>query len=320
MAHPKKTGIRDSWKDYFSFNNRVRRGLIVLFVLISVEAGALVYLHYLPTTTGAIDIQKFKREIDGFYASGMHRDSAAIAGAGSSPSAGQVFPGGAQTQREPFTKPELFNFNPNHLPAAEWKRLGFSDKQVRSIHHYEAKGGSFRTKRDVKKMYAINDREYSRIEPYIALPDSVQSKFRKADSGAMKQYLVDIGIAGQTDFEKLPLIGEYLAEKICNYREKLGGFYSVEQIKEVRGMRDSTFMAILPHLILKDAANLRRINLNTAAQAELNKHPYIDYALAGLIINYRKQHGAFREVEDLRKVALVDGELYRKIAPYLKAE
>ena len=60
--------------------------------------------------------------------------------------------------------------------------------------------------------------------------------------------------------------------------------------------------------------------MNTADYAELSMHPYIDNTVANLILSYRKQHGPFREVDDLRKVALVDGELYRKIAPYLKVE
>lgn len=321
MANKKKHGgIRSSWKDYFSFNNRVRRGLIVLFSLMTAEIIALVYLHYIPSSSGAVDIQKFKKEIDAFYASGTEAHDAEGKNADSMLSFKSEFSKDKREEKTNQKVVELFEFNPNHLPAGDWKRLGFSDSQIRSIMNYEAKGGKFRTKGDVKKMYAISPREFSRIEPYITLPDTVQKKNEYAKTNLPVKLLVDIGIADREELDRLPMVGEYLAEKICNYREKLGGFYSIGQVKEVRGMRDSTYMAIAPLLILKDTNNLKRININTADHNELNRHPYIDYAMAGLIINYRKQHGEFHQVEDLRKVALVDDELYRKIAPYLKVE
>lgn len=321
MANKKKHGgFGSSWKDYFNFNNRVRRGLIVLFGLMSAEIIALVYLHYIPSSSGAVDIQQFKKEIDAFYASGTAAQDSETMSADSVFTLKSEFPTEKPGETSKRKAAELFNFDPNQLPAAEWKRLGFSDRQIHSIYNYEAKGGKFRTKGDVKKMYAISPAEFSRIEPYISLPDTFPKKTANPAFREAKNLIVDIGTADQTELQKLPMIGEYLAGKISNYREKLGGFYNVEQVKEIRGMRDSTWMAILPHLVLKDTSNLRKINLNTADFSEFNRHPYIDNALSGLIISYRKQHGEFLRVEDLRKVALVDAELYRKIAPYLKVE
>ncbi len=321
MANKKKHGgFRISWKDYFSFNNRVRRGLIVLFGLITAEIIALVYLHYIPSSSGAIDIQQFKKEIDAFYASGSSSHDSATTNGDTKFTSGSDFSTERHAGRPKLKTAELFDFNPNKLPEAEWKRLGFSDKQIRSIFNYEAKGGKFRTKGDVKKMYAISKGEFSRIEPYINLPDTVQKKEIYGTVREPKNLIIDIGTADHAELQKLPMVGEYLAEKISSYREKLGGFNDVGQVKEVRGMRDSTLMVILPYLVLKDSNNLRRINLNTADYNEFNRHPYIDNALSGLIVSYRKQHGEFLQVEDLRKVALVDAELYRKIAPYLKVE
>lgn len=322
MAHQKKhSGFRNSWKDYFSFNNRVRRGLIVLFGLITLEIAVLFYLRYIPSSSGAIDITKFKKEIDDFYGSGI---------AGKAPEKGDgdssdTYKKGTSYERRnenPNRKAaELFSFNPNNLPRTEWKRLGFSDRQIQSIRNYEEKGGKFRTKEDVRKMYAIKVDEFSRIEPYISIPDTEKKKSGLSFTHERKHILVvDIGTADQVELEKLPMVGEFLAAKISSYREKLGGYYSINQVKEIRGMRDSTYLVIVPHLFLKDSTNLRRINLNTADYDELNRHPYIDNTLARLIISFRTQHDKFSEVDDLRKVALVDAELYRKIAPYLKVE
>jgi len=313
----KQSPFRDRWKEYFSLSNKVRRGLMVLFGLILAEIAALLYLHYKPTSAARMDVEKFKKEIDAFY-SPVNADSASVESA----AVAAVNTSGENTKvgQSSRSVSELFSFNPNHLPDSNWKRLGFSERQIRSIKNYEAKGGTFRTKEDVKKMYAIHSDQFKRIEPFINIPEIPKATIASTSKAHENFLVVDIGTADSVELEKLPMVGEYLAQKISGYRDKLGGFYSIDQLKEVRGMRDSAYQVILPHITLKDSSNLRKINLNTADFTELNRHPYIDQSVANIIISYRKQHGSFSEVSDLRKVALVDAELYRKIAPYLKTQ
>jgi DNA uptake protein ComE-like DNA-binding protein len=284
---------------------------MVLFVLMIAEIIVLVWLRYIPSTSDPIDFSAFKKEIDAFYA---EQNAANIGDEKDFRATDDV------KIAADVSKGELFYFNPNELPEKEWMRLGFSEKQVRSIKNYESKGGSFRSKDDVKKMYAISESEFNRIAPYIDLPKE-KSAEPKTFKKISKPFLtVDIGTADTSELNKLPMVGEILAFKIYNYREKLGGFYSVSQLKEVYGLRDSAYMIILPHLILKDSSNLRKMNLNTAGYEELNMHPYINSKIANVVLAYRKQHGPFQDITDLQKVALVDAELYRKIAPYLKVE
>jgi len=316
MAHVKKKPVQfqNSLKDYFSLSYKVKRGLMVLFVLMTAEIITLAWLHYRPDASEVVDFSEFRKEIDAFYAS-----------AGTNPVISEEEKK-FHSADEPVTghviasKGELFPFNPNQLPEKDWQRLGFSEKQIRSIKNYESKGGVFRISSDVKKMYAISETEFNRIAPFIDLPEEKKPEpvtFKKN----YKPFLtIDIGTADSTELSKLPMVGDYLAYKIYNYRDKLGGFYSISQLKEVRGLRDSTYHVILPHLVLDDSTNLRKINLNLASYDELAMHPYINSKIANVILAYRKQHGAFGDIKDLQKVALVDAELYRKIAPYLKVE
>jgi competence protein ComEA len=288
---------------------------MVLFALILVEIGVLLYLHFTPPKNEMVDHSIFKKEVEEFYASAREDSS----------DDENISPASSEFQKDAEVRPkrELFAFNPNNLPESEWKRLGFSEKQIRPIKNYESKGGKFRSKDDVRKMYSIHEDEYKRIEPFIAIPETSKdtSHFHSSNAFPKKGFLVvDIGTADSTELEKLPMVGTYLARKIFVFREKLGGFFSIDQLKEMYGMRDSVFQIILPHLALNDSTNLRRINLNTAEFAELNKHPYINSQLANVILNYRKQHGAFQSVDEVRKTSLVNDELYRKIAPYLRVE
>jgi len=89
----------------------------------------------------------------------------------------------------------------------------------------------------------------------------------------------------------------------------------VDQVGETWGLPDSTFRLIRPRLVLA-SADTRKIPLNTATEEMLQRHPYIRFRLARLIIRYRQEHGPFSEVTDLKRIALVTEELFTKLQPY----
>lgn len=129
---------------------------------------------------------------------------------------------------------------------------------------------------------------------------------------------IDINKADTTVFMALPGIGSKLATRIVTYREKLGGFYSIEQVSETFGLQDSTFQKIRKWLVVKDTV-LRKININKANIDEL-RMPYISYNLANAIYEYRRQHGEYKSPEDLMKIMLMTNEIFRKILPYLAVQ
>jgi competence protein ComEA len=52
----------------------------------------------------------------------------------------------------------------------------------------------------------------------------------------------------------------------------------------------------------------------------MKSHPYIKYNLANAISQYRKQHGNFNSVEEVKKIMIVTDEIYKKASPYLTIE
>ena len=114
----------------------------------------------------------------------------------------------------------------------------------------------------------------------------------------------------------MPGIGSKLAYRITNFRDKLGGFYSVEQIKETYGLADSTFQKIKPYLNV-NADAIKKMNINTATKEELKVHPYIKWNLANAIVEYRTQHGNYKNLQELKNIVLIDDEAFNKILPYL---
>ena len=126
----------------------------------------------------------------------------------------------------------------------------------------------------------------------------------------------DINLADSAAWSSLPGIGEKLAVRIIRFREKLGGFYQVEQVAETFGLPDSGFQKIKPFLRLS-AISLRGINPNSATKEELQSHPYIRWQIAKAIIDYRLQHGGFRTIDELLQLAQMDAARFEKLKPYL---
>jgi competence protein ComEA len=224
-------------------------------------------------------------------------------------------------------KRELFYFDPNTLNAAGWKKLGLREKTVQTIQNYLGKGGKFRKPDDLKRVYGLRENEYERLEPYIKIEGAAETKkyepFVKTNNETQpakpftsRYSVIDVNISDTTAFISLQGIGNKLAARIVNFRDKLGGFYSVEQVKETFGLPDSTYQKIKQYLKL-DNTSVKKININTATIDELKAHPYIKYSLANPIVAYRNEHGLFSKVEDVKKVMVVTEDVYNKIAPYL---
>lgn len=290
-------------KEYFTFNKRERRGIfvLVLIILILLVVFNVSSFFYKESTA---DFSQFEKEIEEF-----------------SSSADSAWPPeeGLESVNDPQNLPERFYFDPNQLEESDWRRLGLTEKQVKAVKNFEAAGGKFSRKEDLKKLYVISDDFYNSVEPYIKIPaDSIHFRagFKKPEK---KMLEIDINSADTSLFKKLRGIGSGYAKRIIKYREALGGFASIDQVMEVYGLPPQLFDTISMYLTI-DTAGLVKMNINACTVEELKKHPYINWNTANAIVAYREKHGFYKNVFDVRKTDLVDDDLYRKIAPYLKVE
>jgi competence ComEA-like helix-hairpin-helix protein len=225
-----------------------------------------------------------------------------------------------------ITKRELFYFDPNVLSFNGWKKLGIRDKTIHVIQNYLNKGDHFYKPVDLQKIYGLSTNEYSRLEPYIKI-DSKDNKNADKNNGnsselkniSKKYTTIDINAADTTAFSSLPGIGNKLAFKIVNFREKLGGFYSADQVVETYGLPDSTFKKIRPFLSVGNVS-VKKLNINSATKDEMKLHPYIKWNLASAIAEYRNQHGNYSSLEDLKKISMITEEVFGKIKFYLTTQ
>jgi competence ComEA-like helix-hairpin-helix protein len=239
----------------------------------------------------------------------------------------------------PATAPQLFVFDPNTARKSDLLTLGLSERIAQTILNYRLKGGRFYKKEDLKKVFGMRPEDYDRLAPWVVIgasgnQDSGQSLADRSALASQVEYKpnyekkplkkgpvsIDINQSNQVDWQQLPGIGPGYAKRIIHFREKLGGFASVEQVKETYGLPDSTFQKIKP--LLQPSPIFRPINLNDATLEELKAHPLISNFLATILFNYRKQHGAFPDLAAAQKAgmpSLKEGD-WERLLPYLSLD
>jgi len=228
-----------------------------------------------------------------------------------------------------------FDFDPNAITFDSILLLGFNKRVANNWTKYIKKGGKFKTKTDLKRIYGLSEKKYESIKNHIKLPNKQQHKFKSFSSNQNKYIAknlnekykhkkhnkdkilkIEINSCDTSELKKLYGIGTKLSARIIKFRNKLGGFHSINQLKEVYGLSKETFLSIKPNLILKNP-NIKKFKINTIDKKTLNKFPYISHKLANQIIKYRIQHGDFKNLDDLSKIITIDSTRLRKIKPYI---
>lgn len=217
---------------------------------------------------------------------------------------------------------KLFNFDPNTLDADGWQTLGLSPKQAKAIINYTGKGGKFYKPEDLQKMYTISPEMYKKILPYVKIANQDLNNSKKYTPFEKKEYvkkaavIIDINVADSAQFDEIKGIGGTFANRILKYRERLGGFYKKEQLMEVYGLDSAKYAEIKDQISIGNVP-LKTININTAAFNDLKRNPYLSFKQINAIINYRKQHGNYTGIADLKKVAILNQQVIDKITPYI---
>lgn len=229
------------------------------------------------------------------------------------------------TTKTPIPSPqELSKFNPNDATEDQLVSLGFSRPLAGRIIRYREKGGEFRTKSDLLKIYGVDSAFYRDIRAYITLPEIAHksSKFVTRYPGKTKAEIpqsraaYDLNKADTSALKAIKGIGEKLSLRIVKYRDILGGFTSMDQLKEVYGLDSMVIRRLVEASFIDEKFLPSRLDINRATEKELSAHPYIK-KMAKVIVSYRFQHGDFKTVEDIRTVINLEEKDFRKVAPYL---
>lgn len=312
-------GLKERIKDLLDMHREERRGVLALITLLLLLSAWVVYEQWLRAPREH-DLTEQRRRIETWVASR------------------------SEAQRDPAPL-KLFSFDPNTLGREQWVELGLTAKQIDGIQRYLSKGGVFRTKKDLARMYSIRPEQFAVLEPFILLPDSFARKTHEDRQRDPHQHpklrseerslvirervpytpaplrSVEVNTADTLALIALPGIGPAFARGIVRYRDLLGGFVSLEQLAEVHILKDKPdAVSQLMRILVVDTLAVRRITINTCTMEELAAHPYARWKVAKPLIAYRTQHGPFKQVADIKGCAAISEEVFRKLAPYLSVE
>ena len=218
-------------------------------------------------------------------------------------------------------------FDPNTVDSVTLLHLGFKPWQAKNMLKYRAKGGRYRQKEDMKKLYGMTDSMYIALEPYICIQqdsiavDSAQVDTIRLDSlpkwrSIKKDTILNLRTADTTELKLIRGIGSYRAKMIVRYREQLGGYARVEQILEAKGMDKVVADSILPHFYI-DSVVLNKMPVNKIRPEVLHRHPYLSFEQAKAIYEYRRRHIRIKSAEELKKIKGLSPTDIEKISIYL---
>ena len=300
-------------KEYFTFSKKERIAVIILLCLIAAFLAAPYFLEkekQKPIIDTALQEQLIKLQQNNTDSVSnnkveINNDSSSI------------------------NKVDFFVFDPNTIDAEGWKKLGLNDRLIATILNYRNKGGKFRTAEDIRKIWGLKKEDADRLIPFVQIQSTTDNynnytnnyNYSKNKSSSQKKITtpIDINIATAEELMQLPGMNHSLPFRIINYREKLGSFVNLQQIKTAYGMTDSIYQLINPYLKI-DLNTIKKININTASEYELSLNPNISRDIAKAIIIYRNQHGNYQKLEDLKKIVFINEEMFQKIVPYLTVD
>ncbi len=300
-------------KPFFSLNKSEQRGIIILVILIVIIAVINVILPIITKSNTHTNLNKYKSDINIFLSEQqLIIDSVNIEILQNS---GNIDAAIAMQKIKPVT------FNPNKLPIDAWKKMGFTEKQIKNIKNYESKGGKFKRKEDLKKIYSISDAEYEIIEPYISIPSLYNSKTGKVitHKSAKKKIIyknTEINSAKINNLETNLGLTPWIAKRIISYKNVLGGYVNKSQIKEVYGLNDSIYNTIAEYIKV-DTSMITKIDINNVGFKQLLKHPYFDYNTTKLFFNARNKIGAFSSLNQLKLIDGLNDSTINKVSYYL---
>ncbi len=308
---------------YFLLLPRQQKGIVTLSTLIIIIQ--LLHFSFEPAPFEYSSEQKaeLKKDVDVFLASLKKRST-------KESEANKLRQ--AEKLKAKYDSLILFAFNPNAATEEQFLQLGLTDKQYRIINNYRVKGGVFRTKDDLGKMYGLSPVQFAFLRPFIQLPEQRKQKApnwetkEKTKKKEFEPFTFDPNQASQEDFQRLGF-SEKQAKIILKYRNKSSGFKTKEDFKKVFVVSDKHFQKLEPYIritkaleAIKAKKKVLSVELNSATEEELVKIKGVGAYYADHIIRYRNRLGGFVSTEQLHEIQKFRPGSVEKFIDQVKAD
>ena len=193
--------------------------------------------------------------------------------------------------------------------------LGISAEETNRYRRFLRRGSRFRNMSEFRAVLRLSDSVVERIHPQLRFPDKTHLQAPRFIEAAFRY---DLNNGKASDFAKISGIGPVLSKRIVNYRRALGGFVSKDQLFEVYGLDSTIVNRALERFELTVPVHVRRINIQSATEEELRRHPYISARQARRIILFRELEEMPLKEGDLRVLLDVSNKKFNRIRLYLQ--
>jgi DNA uptake protein ComE-like DNA-binding protein len=223
-------------------------------------------------------------------------------------------------------KPTIYLFNPNFISDYKGYKLGMTVEEIDRLLAFRKQNKYVNSAAEFQAVTKVSDSLLNAIAPFFKFPDWVNQKKENnqynhlSNSAFVKKekiIIIDINQATKEDLIKINGIGEAISLRILTQKEKLGGFVSMEQLKDVWGLSPEVILNLNKHFAITKLPNLNKIDVNNASLKELSQFFYFRQDLARQIVKYRSMNGNFKNIEDLAKINNFPVEKADFIALYL---
>lgn len=304
-------------KDYFTFSKKERLAVIFLLLMIGCFI-SIPYFYSLKPSPPVINTALAKLIRD----QNIQTDTVE-----------KVFQKTSTPENLYVKKAIPFNFDPNIASENDWKRLGINNKTIHTLVNYRNKGGKFRHAEDLLKIWGFRKEDADRLIPFVQINQPELSTLsQKMELIKWNQEIknrikiqpkevlpIDINTATHEDWKSLPGIGDFLADRIIKFRDRMGGFTEIVQVQKTYGISDSVFGLIKQYLII-NTKTIIRLNVNTASAYDIKLRTNMPDVVAKAIVVYRQQYGPFHTLDDLKKVVILSDSLYQKLIIHVSIE
>jgi DNA uptake protein ComE-like DNA-binding protein len=270
--------------DFFKFTKEQRRGIFFLFGIVIVLQLVYFFVDFNPIQEKDSSKQKWlvlQDEVDSLKSHSLKQ------------------------------KIKIYPFNPNFISDYKGYKLGMSVEEIDRLLAFRKQNKYVNSVKEFQDVTKISDSLLGVIAPYFKFPDWVNHKkeFKEYpgfsnNSFKKKETIVkiDINQATQEDLIKVNGIGEVISLRIITQKEKLGGFVSMEQLKEVWGISPEVILKLTKNFAVTELPNFVKIDVNNASLKELSQFFYFKKDIAREIVKYRSMNGDFKSIDDLVKI------------------
>ena len=302
--------MKNPFKDYFYFQKSDRRAIVALGCIAVFSVGVLMLRQRPSPQPSPV----------------MGRET--MRGVGNEPDGLPI-----EEEMSAGQKGSSKAFDPNSVDSLTLVGFGIKPWKVKNFLHYRAAGKVFRSAEDIGNTYGWTEEDVERLAPYVRVGAAYRKKKEASRDEERRTYRektpkhvetrkfqtmtkVDVNEADTALLRRIPGVGEKISEAIVRYRERLGGFHSVEQLREIKIVSPE----LLEWFTVSSPSAVQKVNLNQASFQALNSHPYISYEQTKSLLQYCRLYGDVKDEATLLSTGIFTQEELEKLRPYIAYE